>query len=442
MGWSYTNTFGTGNRTASITVTTTATTGGGGGLVSNLVDGDATLGSTHSWFWSNGQSGKEIKFDFGVGNAPIIRQARWKQDSAGTHGTWKWRGSNDDSSYTDIGGSFTLGYSTSGAQTHIHTTLINNVTGYRYYKLAQQSGTTSSGPWLEEIEFFTDGASTSEPDTSYAYSLGGQTQGDGISAAVDGDGVDRTAHITVSFSISPFAGTTSNLVDGAVGSNLTDSIEMPSGATNLVMKFTFDNATRITALTWQQSTAATQGTYTLAGSQDDSSYTTIQTGIDLTSLSSFHESTFTNTTAYKYYRFTQTAGSTTGGGVPWVQEVFFKLAPALSLSAVAAQTIAAFTSTATAKAIEKVTGAQTVPAFTQALAAKFVNRVHTSYTIPAFTQTLHASPRLAANLLQVINVFPISQGHKPNFVNPAGSPGLTRLRTGTMPAGARARRVK
>jgi hypothetical protein len=70
-------------------------------------------------------------------------------DTADSHGTWKWQGSNDDSSYTDIGSSFTLGGSTTQTQTELN----GNVTAYRYYKLLGVSGTCTDTPYLEEIEF-------------------------------------------------------------------------------------------------------------------------------------------------------------------------------------------------------------------------------------------------------------------------------------------------
>lgn len=325
FAFSYSNTFGTGNRTASITVTTTATTAGGGGSVSNLVNGNASVGSTNSWSWTNGQSSKELKFDFGSGNHPVIKQARWKQDSTSTHGTWKWRGSDDDSTYFDIGVAFTLG-GVNGTQ--IHTELISNVTGYRYYKLVQQTGTTSSSPWLEEIEFFVhQTAGTSDNgDTSYYYALGGQTETNQENPNVTGNTGNARA-ITVTVSSGPFAGTINNLVDGAIGNNSTDSVEWTNALTNMVLKFDFVTAQRCNEFFYVQSTSAAQGTYTMAGSNDDSSYTTLATGIDLSNSSSNHKVSFTNADAYRYYRLTQTGGTTSGGGVPWVQEFYFKVCP-------------------------------------------------------------------------------------------------------------------
>ena len=66
-------------------------------------------------FWWNSGSGATLTFD--LGTAKVIKQARWKQSNSSTHGTFKWQGSNDDTTYTDIGGTFTLG----GATVQIHT---------------------------------------------------------------------------------------------------------------------------------------------------------------------------------------------------------------------------------------------------------------------------------------------------------------------------------
>ncbi|WP_197507476.1 hypothetical protein, partial [Mesorhizobium sp. AA23] len=96
-------------------------------------------------FFSSGQSSKEVKFDLGSGK--IITAFTWLQDTDNSHGTWVLEGSNDDSSYTGIGSSFTLG------GLCVETVTFSNSTSYRYYKLRQTSGTTSSTPWLMEIEF-------------------------------------------------------------------------------------------------------------------------------------------------------------------------------------------------------------------------------------------------------------------------------------------------
>ena len=313
--YSYANTGGTGNRTGSITVTTTATLGAG--AIANLVNGDNTANSTHACWFSNGQSGREVKFDFGSGR--IVRQARWRQDSTGTHGTWKWQGSNDNSSWADIGGTFTLG-GVNGDQ--VHHTLINNTTAYRYYRLLQTAGTTSSGPWLREIEFFLDGATDSLGDTSYRYALGGGTSDAGATTGSGGNGVDRSGTITVTANRT---NNPSNLVDGAAGNNTTDSADMQNAQTDAVITFDLGSKHCITAFAWEQNNSTGQGNWDFEGSNDNASWTGIAANFSLVNGTAFRELTFTNANAYRYYRLKQVSGSTSSS--PWLHEIYFKLVP-------------------------------------------------------------------------------------------------------------------
>jgi hypothetical protein len=149
---SYTNPGGSGNRTAIITVSTTATVGGG--AVTQLVDGS----QANSFWWNNGQSGREVRFDFGT--PKWVVGAKWYQDSSGTHGTWKWQGSPDGSAWTDIGATFTLG----GTLQVISEPSVNTAT-YRYYRMLQTAGTTASSSFDREIEFLIDDSVTSLPPT-------------------------------------------------------------------------------------------------------------------------------------------------------------------------------------------------------------------------------------------------------------------------------------
>jgi len=136
--------FGNGDRTANITASITGTSVNGG-TVSELVDGLYTGGV---WFDNVGVSDVVLKFDFGVGNLPIINEAIWVQDRSETHGTWRWAGSNNNSDWTTIGNSFTF-----GGIRNVHTELNGNTIGYRYYKLYGVSGTASNLPYLSEIIF-------------------------------------------------------------------------------------------------------------------------------------------------------------------------------------------------------------------------------------------------------------------------------------------------
>jgi hypothetical protein len=142
----------TGDRTATITATTDLTIGGG--TMSNLVDGGTAANSTDAIFFTAGQavSGKYMRFDFGAAASVKITEAKWYMESGfSSHGSWKWQGSNDASSWTDIGSSFTLEYGVGG---QVHTQLSGNASGYRYYQLVGVSGNMSTpAPYNTEIEF-------------------------------------------------------------------------------------------------------------------------------------------------------------------------------------------------------------------------------------------------------------------------------------------------
>jgi len=139
----YANAGGTGDRTATITVTETLA---GTGASSLLVDG---VKNVNNKFWNNQTaSGKVIKFTFAA--PKLITEAKLYENAAGTtHGDWKWQGSTDDSAWVDIGGTFTLG----GEVTQTQTTLSGNTTGYRYYRLLGVSGSASNAVYQREFEF-------------------------------------------------------------------------------------------------------------------------------------------------------------------------------------------------------------------------------------------------------------------------------------------------
>lgn len=142
---SYANAGGTGDRTASITVTTDAALGGG--TVNNAVDGVSAASDSDGFWFSAGQSGKYLKFDFGSAN--VINEIEWIQQNTSDQHTWQVAGSNDDSSYTNIGSPQQIGgwYSASICKVGVPNTI-----AYRYYKLTN-SGGMSSNPYIQEIEF-------------------------------------------------------------------------------------------------------------------------------------------------------------------------------------------------------------------------------------------------------------------------------------------------
>ena len=138
-----------GDRTSTVTVSSAGLSLGVSGTIANFVNGNFGEDTTNSWYFSNDYDpvGGHVKFDFG--SAVTNTDAKWYQSNSNSHGTWKWQGSNDDSDWTDIGSSFTLGGATMQQQTQLN----GNATAYRYYRLLGLSGTTSSSPYIEEIVF-------------------------------------------------------------------------------------------------------------------------------------------------------------------------------------------------------------------------------------------------------------------------------------------------
>jgi hypothetical protein len=140
----YGNTGGTGNRTSLITVS--GDYFGSSGF--KMVDGNTTSAG-QGFFPDAAVAGKAIVFDFGAGKAVLITEVKYYQQNTTSQGTWKWQGSNDNSTWTDIGSSFALG----GVATQTITTLSGNTSTYRYYRMLGISGNSSSNPWLYEFEF-------------------------------------------------------------------------------------------------------------------------------------------------------------------------------------------------------------------------------------------------------------------------------------------------
>ncbi|MDO8639969.1 MAG: hypothetical protein Q7R33_00320, partial [Nitrosarchaeum sp.] len=150
---SYSNSGGTGDRrTTIISVTDSGCAGIWTGCddPNRLVDGTGHNQQTND-FIAGGVSvaDKWILFDFLSGNSKLITEAKWIQSGTSSHGTWRWQGSDDNSNWTNIGDTYTLG----GSTDQLQTTLSGNTTGYRYYRMLGVSGTFSNSPWIEEIEF-------------------------------------------------------------------------------------------------------------------------------------------------------------------------------------------------------------------------------------------------------------------------------------------------
>lgn len=163
MSTSYSNLGGTGVRTWITATATLAVSGSPSVLVNGIVD-------NNFFFSGSSAAGFTLRFDFGPGQSVVIDEAKWYQSNSTNEAVWQWQGSNDGTTWTNIGSSFTLGGAT---PFQTITALSGNTTGYRYYQLLGVSGTTSSSPWLQEIEFKISGASSPYAGPSITAPIGG-----------------------------------------------------------------------------------------------------------------------------------------------------------------------------------------------------------------------------------------------------------------------------
>lgn len=141
---SYSNVGGQGDRSASIAVSASASTLTG--PLPSWVNGSNDTGLA---FTAGTASGKWVQFDFGMPKA--VTEAKYVSGFPAPQGTWKWQGSADALSWSDLGSSFTLDGDSSATFTMAQ--LSGNSTAYRYYRILGVSGNTSSGPWVYEMQF-------------------------------------------------------------------------------------------------------------------------------------------------------------------------------------------------------------------------------------------------------------------------------------------------
>ena len=136
------------DRTSEITVTSDMTYTGSPNAslpISTLVNGDIAYDDNGGGWFDASQSGY-MRFDFLAGNTPIYTDSRWTYKQSTSEGLFKWQGSQDASSWTDIGGTWTLGAnSNNNLNTDTHGTMTANTTGYRYYQAIYVSGALTNG---------------------------------------------------------------------------------------------------------------------------------------------------------------------------------------------------------------------------------------------------------------------------------------------------------
>jgi hypothetical protein len=152
---SYLNAGGSGDRTATITVTNDTT------MFPPTYDEPMALVDgvkvTSQFLILGAVTDKYIRFDFGVGASKIIDEVTWYRSVFGAEiaGTWKFQGSDNASDWTDIGSSFTLGPDLTEV-----VSLAGNTTGYRYYQILGLSGSGFGNTIEYEVEFKIEDAVT------------------------------------------------------------------------------------------------------------------------------------------------------------------------------------------------------------------------------------------------------------------------------------------
>lgn len=294
MATSYANSGGSGNRTPTLVQVTIAFGSGTvlTGTPALAVDG-AT--STNAFFFGN-NTGTTVEFWFT--SRKIIDEAKWYQSGTTAHGTWKWQGSNDRTTWTDIGSTFTLG----GVTTQTLTTLAGNATGYLFYRLFQVSGIASSSPWIYEVEFKIDDAG----GTSYLHALGSGNRTSTITTAVSG--------------ITWGTGTAANLIDGSYANNVWWTNGVAVAGT--WVSFDFGALYTVQEARFFQQVVASNGDWKVQGSTNNSTWVdlsgtvTLGLTVEPTRFGGF----VTNTTAYRYYRLLGVSGTRTSGPFLWEME--------------------------------------------------------------------------------------------------------------------------
>ena len=116
-------------------------------------------------------------------------------------------------------------------------------------------------------------------------------------------------------------GTASQLVDGDTSATGSGTYWFESGHTSGHLLFDFKDSAIVNKFTWIQNNSSSQGQWTFSGSHDNSSFTALKTNFDLVSGTST-DHTFTNTTAYRYYKLEKTGTGSTSAG-PYTHEIQF-----------------------------------------------------------------------------------------------------------------------
>jgi len=278
-------------------------TSGGSWQGSPFVYINGSLTDTSNWI--NGGNTSDFYLIFDLHDAHIITEAIWYQSGVTSQGNWKWQGSNNATDWTDIGGIFALGTST--AQTI--TTLNSNTNSYRYYRLQGVSGTTSSGPFIQEIEFKIGGRTTNVNGTLYTNPYG--------------IGLRTTPVITSNASIG--FGNLSQLTNNSWTNEFFPNIQAAAGKE---FKFDFLTPHLIDESTWWFGDNTAMGVWKWQGSTDNSNWTdigpsfTLGATINAGSWMQSQQELKSNSAYYRYYRIFGISGNITN---TYILEVEFRL---------------------------------------------------------------------------------------------------------------------
>ena len=127
------------------------------GDLGNWFNGNQSQNSTGGWYWNSigsNMSGNSFTFALGSGVTKVYTGAKFYNDANGAScGNWKFQGSNDNSSYTDLSASFE--WVTAGDSAPFTKEVSwSNDTAYRYLRLLGLTGAqTNNNPWQTELEF-------------------------------------------------------------------------------------------------------------------------------------------------------------------------------------------------------------------------------------------------------------------------------------------------
>ena len=255
--------------------------------------------SYNAFYWTNGLSSAQILFTFD--EAIIINEIIIEQSGVGVNGTWQLSGSNDNVTFTDIGDPVTFGILVNTSHSGLAT---ENY--YKYYKYTLVSGVTNGSPWIRCFYFFTNRAADFA-DLFQPSWFGPMAQG------------SRNRYINVTIPI----GTTYRDPNNIIGAYISSSgFYWAGGQSSAQILFTFRYAIVMAGIYVRQDRTGLNGTWQLAGSNDNVTFTNLGTPLTILNYDSLLE--FENTVAYKYYTLTLVSGVTNGG--PVITYVMFKTA--------------------------------------------------------------------------------------------------------------------